>query len=83
MARPRLPAASEQRFRAIWALAYNFGQMGIGPQIGIGPLPEHLSPLKWEHISLTGDYRWPHGRQRRNGAFRPLQPVPPRAFGGA
>jgi hypothetical protein len=26
------------------------------------PLLVHLSPLKWEHINLTGDYHW-----RRDG----------------
>ena len=36
----------------------------------------HLSPLKWDHINLTGDYRWPKdtglGRRKR----RPLEVSP-------
>jgi hypothetical protein len=35
-------------------------------------LLEHLSPLGWEHINLTGDYVWkqkPIGK----GNFRPLR----------
>ena len=27
-------------------------------------LLQHLSPLGWEHISLTGDYTWPRPRRR-------------------
>ena len=27
-------------------------------------LVQHLSPLGWEHISLTGDYTWPRPRRR-------------------
>jgi TnpA family transposase len=36
-------------------------------------LLQHLSPLGWEHINLTGDYIW---RQREHGRrkFRPLRP---------
>jgi hypothetical protein len=35
----------------------------------------HLSPLGWEHVSLTGDYIWsaePPATERRDG-FRPLR----------
>jgi len=39
-------------------------------------LLQHLSPLKWEHISLTGDYRWRTDAGRRLGRLRPLRPVP-------
>lgn len=39
-------------------------------------LLQHLSPLKWEHISLTGDYRWRTDGGRRFGRLRPLRPVP-------
>jgi TnpA family transposase len=39
-------------------------------------LLQHLSPLGWEHINLTGDYSWqPHGG-RRPGAYRPLRSAP-------
>ena len=40
-----------------------------------GPL-EHLSPLGWEHINLTGDYVWRQNRRVESGKFRPLRPVP-------
>ena len=34
----------------------------------------HLSPLKWEHINLTGDYHWPQkDRLPKPGHFRPLR----------
>ena len=33
----------------------------------------HISPLGWEHITLTGTYHW-KGRQSRWGRFRPLRP---------
>ena len=39
-------------------------------------LLEHLSPLGWEHINLTGDYVWRQKRRVESGKFRPLRPVP-------
>src|SRR5262249_9808126 len=38
----------------------------------------HLSPLKWEHINLTGDYHWRREGGLRNRKLRPLrsQPLP-------
>ena len=38
-------------------------------------LLQHLSPLGWEHINLTGDYIWRQRRQFRKGQFRPLRPL--------
>ncbi len=38
-------------------------------------LLQYLSPLGWEHINLTGDYIWPHGRNPEKGAFRPLRTI--------
>lgn len=32
----------------------------------------HLSPFKWDHISLTGDYRWPNDTGLRRRKLRPL-----------
>ncbi len=31
---------------------------------------EHLSPLGWEHINLTGDYLWRNQRQARRGKIQ-------------
>ena len=39
-------------------------------------LLEHLSPLGWEHINLTGDYVWRQNWRVESGEFRPLRPVP-------
>jgi hypothetical protein len=39
-------------------------------------LLEHLSPLGWEHINLTGDYVWRQNRRVESSKFRPLRPVP-------
>jgi hypothetical protein len=38
----------------------------------------HTSPLKWEHINLTGDYHWRRDGGLRNRKLRPLrsQPLP-------
>jgi hypothetical protein len=38
----------------------------------------HLSPLKWEHINLTGDYHWRRDGGLQNRKLRPLrsQPLP-------
>jgi len=38
-----------------------------------GTLLQHLSPLGWEHINLTGDYVWQQSRQGEQGQFRPLR----------
>jgi hypothetical protein len=38
-------------------------------------LLQHLSPLGWEHINLTGDYVWPQNRSARKGSFKPLRPL--------
>ena len=37
-------------------------------------LLQHLSPLGWEHINLTGDYVWRQDRRIQKGKFRPLRP---------
>lgn len=34
---------------------------------------EHLSPLGWEHINLTGDYLWNFKRTPATGQLRPLR----------
>ncbi len=36
-------------------------------------LARHIAPLGWEHISLTGDYRWNVDEQPEAGALRPLR----------
>lgn len=41
---------------------------------GIDPdLSQHLSPLGWEYINLTGSYTWRN--QPKPGRFRPLRPA--------
>jgi hypothetical protein len=35
---------------------------------------QHLSPLGWEHINLTGDYVWRQDRRGEKGKFMPLRP---------
>nr|WP_283093208.1 hypothetical protein [Acetobacter thailandicus] len=36
-------------------------------------MARHIAPLGWEHISLTGDYRWNVDEQPEIGALRPLR----------
>lgn len=36
-------------------------------------LLQHVSPLGWEHIGLTGDYLWRIDKRVSNGHFRPLR----------
>jgi TnpA family transposase len=38
-------------------------------------LLQHLSPLGWEHINLTGDYIWGNPRKVESHKFRQLQPI--------
>ena len=42
-------------------------------QIVSGETLAHLSPLKWEHINLTGDYHWRKDAGLRNRKLRPLR----------
>jgi hypothetical protein len=39
-------------------------------------LLQHLSPLGWEHINLTGDYVWRQSKRVQKGKFRSLRPFP-------
>jgi TnpA family transposase len=36
-------------------------------------LLQHVSPLGWEHINLTGDYVWRQDPRVERGKFRPLR----------
>lgn len=36
-------------------------------------LVQHLSPLGWGHINLTGDYTWQQNTYVERGTFRPLR----------
>jgi hypothetical protein len=36
-------------------------------------LLQHVSPLGWGHINLTGDYIWRQDRKVESGEFRPLR----------
>ena len=38
-------------------------------------LLQHLSPLGWDHINLTGDYVWRQSKRLEKGKFRPLRPI--------
>jgi len=38
-------------------------------------LLQHLSPLGWEHINLTGDYLWRSSARLGAGKFRPVRPL--------
>ena len=37
-------------------------------------LIQHISPLGWEHINLTGDYVWQTSNKPKKDKFRPLRP---------
>ena len=39
-------------------------------------LLQHLSPLGWEHVNLTGDDLWRRSARIGAGKFRPLCPLP-------
>ena len=36
---------------------------------------QHLSPMGWEHINLTGDYVWRQNKQVETGRFSPLRTI--------
>jgi TnpA family transposase len=37
-------------------------------------LLQHVSPLGWEHVGLTGDYLWHSDKRVAKGGFRTLRP---------
>jgi Tn3 transposase DDE domain len=37
---------------------------------------QHVAPLGWEHLSLTGDYAWDADGQPAPGELRPLRAKP-------
>jgi Tn3 transposase DDE domain len=39
-------------------------------------LLQHLSPMGWEHINLTGNYVWPASKSRQKAKFRRLRSYP-------
>ena len=53
--------------RAIQALRNSDASVNAG-------LLQHLSPLGWEHINLTGNYTWRN--PTKPGHYRPLRPAP-------
>ena len=44
-------------------------------------LLQHISPLGWEHVGLTGDYLWRADTRVAKGWFRPLRPPTARLVG--
>ena len=36
-------------------------------------LLQHLAPLGWDHVNLTGDYSWHTNKRVAKGRFRPLR----------
>ena len=38
-------------------------------------LLQHLIPLGWDHVALTGDYTWKAHRSAQRGQFRALRPL--------
>src|ERR1700688_2291521 len=36
-------------------------------------LLQHVSPLGWEHVNLTGDYTWHSNKRVAKGRFRPIR----------
>jgi hypothetical protein len=59
----------------LWNTAYLDRALQALQEEGLA-IPEqfvpHLSPLGWEHITLTGTYHW-HRTERPWGQFRPLR----------
>jgi len=39
-------------------------------------LLQHVAPVHWSHINLTGDYIWRQNKRVEKGGFRSLRPMP-------
>ncbi len=60
----------------LWNTAYLDHAFQTMERAGIPVPPEyvpHISPLGWEHITLTGTYHWKSGHNSTWGRFRPLR----------
>ena len=76
-----------QRFRAsglsvvvaaivLWNTVYLERAVGALRAAGVhidDALMPHMSPLGWDHISLTGDFLWREDRRVQQGQFRHLR----------
>lgn len=59
----------------LWNTAYLDRALNVLKEKGVTFPPEcvpHVSPLGWDHITITGTYRW-KGSQSAWGHFRPLR----------
>ncbi len=86
---PRSPEGNEQQLRRynyehfrpkhlIADLLKTVRGEGIGPsEVAPEEYLRHLSPLEWEHITLTGVYRWNLAKNEAPGELRPLQKLSP------
>jgi hypothetical protein len=36
-------------------------------------LLQHIAPVHWNHINLTGDYSWRQNKRVEKGGLRPLR----------
>ena len=60
----------------LWNTAFLDHAFETMEQAGTPVPPEyvpHISPLGWEHITLTGTYHWKSGHNSTWGRFRPLR----------
>ncbi len=59
----------------LWNTAYLDRALELLQKEGIAipeDIPPHISPLGWEHITITGTYHW-KGVDRTWGRFQPLR----------
>src|SRR5262249_4619364 len=60
----------------LWNTAYLDRAFQTLEEVGIPVSPQylpHISPLGWEHITLTGTYHWKGAHNATWGRFRPLR----------
>jgi TnpA family transposase len=57
----------------LWNTVYLEQAVAAIRQIVSDETLSHLSPLKWEHINLTGDYHWRKDAGLQDGKLRPLR----------
>ena len=63
---------------ALWNTVYierSINALKEHGQVADESLLQHLSPLGWEHINLTGDYIWQQNKKPKEGKYRPLRPL--------
>ena len=67
---PRAPELEKSRHIGTWATANATSAL---PPIRDDAWLQHIAPVHWNHINLTGDYSWRQNKRVEKGGLRAAQ----------